>query len=167
MITQYHEWNNTFCLMKFQVHFNGFKKKCSMQTAIRISHLLLTSMDNQLPILSINKDFALKFSVYCYLWWVRISLSIVWQRKKVLDSEKKLVTAKISSWQRKKVFDGETKSIADLFSLSLLFFAVTTFFRCHALFFAVINFFRCHILEFLKPAMLGIIFVPAINSDQK
>ena len=57
MITQYHEWNNIFCLMKFQVHFNGFKKKCSTQTVIRISHMLLINMGNQLLILSINKDF--------------------------------------------------------------------------------------------------------------
>ena len=64
-ITQYPEWNNIFCLIKFLTRLNGFKTKCYMQTVIPISDLLLINMENQFPVFK-NKHFMISLRIYSW-----------------------------------------------------------------------------------------------------
>ena len=64
-ITQYPEWNNIFCLIKFLTRLNGFKTKCYMQTVIPISDLLLINMENQFPVFK-NKHFMISLGIYSW-----------------------------------------------------------------------------------------------------
>ena len=82
------------------------------------------------------------------IWSVRISLSLLSQRKKVYDSEKKIMTAKKSARQRKKftIFFSLSRLRSKFWQRKkvVIFFRCQGFFSLSRLFFAVMYFFRCH-----------------------